>query len=440
MMRFLKDPLVHFLVIGAALFAVSAWRGEAIRTGREKIVVTAEQVAQVRDAASSAAGRPRAQRCRGRGARRAHDPRRGAVPRGARARARRERRRGSAPAHREDELPHAGPCGSRAELGSRAPQVLRRRAGALRGSGARDVRSGVLQPGLARRRAYERTPRPRSRSSTRARAPAEVGDRTPLRESYESAPREQVSVLFGDELAEAVFTQPPGRWTGPFQSDFGLHDVRLRARTERRLPPFDEIREQVATEFAAERRRERNEAEYQRMRARYDVVVESPPLRRTLRARPPAKHPRAALRAGRARASRRFRAMRLARTLAVAAAVAARGARARASLEPGVLRPHRDRAGRLRRAVEGVDLGRPRGRARAEGARRLLAHGGRPHLRRQRRRAVPAHDDVVPRRRRRPSVRDGRAVADANGRAAARRLSRRHVVERAPHAEPRRAS
>ena len=52
MIRFLKDPLVHFLVIGAALFAISAWRGESIRTGREQIVVTAEQVAQVRDAAS----------------------------------------------------------------------------------------------------------------------------------------------------------------------------------------------------------------------------------------------------------------------------------------------------------------------------------------------------------------------------------------------------
>ena len=36
------------------------------------------------------------------------------------------------------------------------------------------------------------------------RAPAEVGDRTPLRESYDDAPREQVAVLFGDELAEAL--------------------------------------------------------------------------------------------------------------------------------------------------------------------------------------------------------------------------------------------
>jgi len=51
MRRFLKDPLVHFLLIGASLFVLSAWRGERIRGGRERIVVTADQVAQVRDAA-----------------------------------------------------------------------------------------------------------------------------------------------------------------------------------------------------------------------------------------------------------------------------------------------------------------------------------------------------------------------------------------------------
>ena len=111
------------------------------------------------------------------------------------------------------------------------------------------------------------------------RSPDEVGDHTPLRGTYENAPRDQVDVLFGDAIAEALFTLPPGDWTGPFKSDFGLHAVRLHARTARRLPPFDEIRDQVAAEFAAERRRARNEAEYRRMRARYDVVIEKPAAR-----------------------------------------------------------------------------------------------------------------------------------------------------------------
>ena len=69
----------------------------------------------------------------------------------------------------------------------------------------------------------------------------------------------------------------PGEWTGPFRSDFGLHAVRLRSRSDARLPPYDEIAARVAEEFGAQRRREANERAYQEMRARYDVVIEQPP-------------------------------------------------------------------------------------------------------------------------------------------------------------------
>ena len=81
-------------------------------------------------------------------------------------------------------------------------------------------------------------------------------------------------MLFGDDLANALFSASPGEWTGPFRSDFGLHAVRLRSRSEPRLPPYDEIAARIAEEYGTQRRREENEQAYQRMRARYDVVVE----------------------------------------------------------------------------------------------------------------------------------------------------------------------
>ncbi len=82
--------------------------------------------------------------------------------------------------------------------------------------------------------------------------------------------------LFGEELAEALFAAQPGEWTGPFRSDFGLHAVRLRGRSDARLPPYDEIAARVAEEYGAQRRREANERAYQEMRARYEVVIEQP--------------------------------------------------------------------------------------------------------------------------------------------------------------------
>jgi peptidyl-prolyl cis-trans isomerase C len=275
MIRFLKDPLVHFLVIGAALFAISAWRGESIRTGREQIVVTAEQVAQLRDAAN--------------------------LLQGGRALTDEEVAALVEPTIRDEVLYREALA-----LGLDAnDDEVRRRLIEKMSYLTQDLADPEPSSDAELRRFYDDLPArfeipelvtfdqvffsPGSRGDAlrsdaeaglaelrAGRAPADVGDRTPLRATYEDAPREQVAVLFGDELAEVVFTAAPGDWTGPYPSDFGLHVVRLRGRTERRLPPFDEIREQVATEFAAERRRERNAAEYERMRARYDVVVEKP--------------------------------------------------------------------------------------------------------------------------------------------------------------------
>jgi parvulin-like peptidyl-prolyl isomerase len=70
----------------------------------------------------------------------------------------------------------------------------------------------------------------------------------------------------------------PGSWFGPFESDFGLHLVRVLARSEPRQPTFAEAREQAQQVFAAERRAAANAAAFERIRAHYDVVVDWPQL------------------------------------------------------------------------------------------------------------------------------------------------------------------
>lgn len=103
-----------------------------------------------------------------------------------------------------------------------------------------------------------------------------LGDRTPLQERFVAAPRERVEVLFGAALTEAVFTMTPGEWQGPFESDFGLHLVRLVESTPARAPSFEEVRELARDVFAEQRRAEANRAAYEEMRERYEIVVEWP--------------------------------------------------------------------------------------------------------------------------------------------------------------------
>ena len=61
------------------------------------------------------------------------------------------------------------------------------------------VRVGVMAAALAALRAGKRAD--------------EVGDHTPLRAEYADAPRDQIRVLFGDAMAEALFSVAPGDWT-----------------------------------------------------------------------------------------------------------------------------------------------------------------------------------------------------------------------------------
>jgi hypothetical protein len=106
--------------------------------------------------------------------------------------------------------------------------------------------------------------------------PAGYGDRTPLESRLTDAARERVQILFGDELTAAVFSGPANQWLGPFTSDFGQHLIRVIRRADARVPPYEEIVEQVSAVYADDRRRAANEAAYQEIRGHYDVVIEWP--------------------------------------------------------------------------------------------------------------------------------------------------------------------
>jgi peptidyl-prolyl cis-trans isomerase C len=272
MSRLLRDPLVHFLAIGAVLFAVSAWRGDD--TPPDRIVITAAQVAQARAAATALQGRePTEEELAALVEPTIRDEvfYREALALGLDVNDDEVRTRLiEKMSYLTQDLADPAPS-SEEELRrfyAESPEVFTIPALVSFDQVffSPGMRGASLEADAAAGLAALRSGRP----------PVEVGDRTPLRESYDDAPREQVAVLFGAELADALFGAEPGEWTGPFRSDFGLHVVRLRGRSGERLPPYEEIAARVAEEYGAARRREANERAYREMRARYDVVVEQP--------------------------------------------------------------------------------------------------------------------------------------------------------------------
>jgi hypothetical protein len=106
--------------------------------------------------------------------------------------------------------------------------------------------------------------------------PAALGDPFLLPPEFALSSRSEIARLFGDTFATQLQHLDPGRWTGPIESEYGLHLVFVRERVDGRVPALAEVRQAVQREWLAARRKDVNEQFYQRLRARYTVVVEQP--------------------------------------------------------------------------------------------------------------------------------------------------------------------
>jgi hypothetical protein len=101
-----------------------------------------------------------------------------------------------------------------------------------------------------------------------------AGDPFLLEREFVNASAADVAQQFGDDFVTALTSAQTHRWFGPIASAFGRHLVFIRQRDEGRLPPMEEVRAQVLEDWQHERRRELNEEAYRRLLAGYEVAVE----------------------------------------------------------------------------------------------------------------------------------------------------------------------
>jgi hypothetical protein len=112
-------------------------------------------------------------------------------------------------------------------------------------------------------------------SPTDVDAPA-AGDSLLLEQQFASVPASEVAKQFGGKFAAALPDLTPGRWQGPVESDYGAHLVFIRERTEARTPALADVRDAVRREWENAKRLEANEQFYQELLKRYTVTIEEP--------------------------------------------------------------------------------------------------------------------------------------------------------------------
>ena len=108
--------------------------------------------------------------------------------------------------------------------------------------------------------------------------PAELGKPTLLPHRMTQAPGDLVARDFGPSFAAALETVPVGEWVGPIDSSFGAHYVRVSDRTPAVAPQLPTVRDQVVREWENERRQRARVDAYARMRGGYAVSIDTKPL------------------------------------------------------------------------------------------------------------------------------------------------------------------
>jgi hypothetical protein len=105
--------------------------------------------------------------------------------------------------------------------------------------------------------------------------PQELGRPSLLPRRMIQTPGDLVARDFGASFATALESVPLGEWVGPIDSSFGAHYVRVSDRAPAVLPRLADVRDQVVREWEHERRQRARTDAYARMRRAYDVTIDT---------------------------------------------------------------------------------------------------------------------------------------------------------------------
>jgi len=104
----------------------------------------------------------------------------------------------------------------------------------------------------------------------------ELGDNFMLQNHYQENALIEIRKNFGNGFAESLAGLSPGQWHGPVLSGYGVHLVYVSHISEPPAPVFAEVRERVTQDWKAVKEEELNDKFYASLRDRYTIIIEAP--------------------------------------------------------------------------------------------------------------------------------------------------------------------
>jgi hypothetical protein len=275
--KILREPLVHFVIIGAAVFGLYAlMTGGNPKDARDTIVVTDGRVQQLAQVFAKTWQRPPT----------------------------REELRGLIDAYVKEEVYYREAL----KLGlDRDDTLIRRRMqqkmefvtepsdellraddAALQAFLDSHKAAFRVEPRMAFEQVFLNPDRPGEAAPVRAKQtlevlkasapgeiPPDVGDPTLLPTSMPLSPLSNIARNFGEAFAANLTDLPENEWAGPIKSPYGLHLVRITKQIDGYDPALAEVRDAVAQKWRTEKRHEFQEQAYDDLLAKYEVILPS---------------------------------------------------------------------------------------------------------------------------------------------------------------------
>jgi hypothetical protein len=257
---FLREPLVHFLALGALLFLAFHWWGAG--AGTQRIVVTAGQVEAL------AAGFQRTW------LRAPTDAElQGLVDDYVRAEV--AAREALALGLERDDIVIRRRLRQKLEfLADEAGDAAPPTDAELEAWLASHPERYRTDPALAFRQVYFKSIERAQAALAAGGDPAPRGERLMLPPELGLTPAAEVARVFGAQFAEEIAKLPTGRWAGPIRSGFGAHLVYVSERVAPRPPALAEVRPALERDFLVARRERERDAMYAKLLERYRVTIE----------------------------------------------------------------------------------------------------------------------------------------------------------------------
>jgi peptidyl-prolyl cis-trans isomerase C len=267
MRAWLREPLVHFLAAGLAVFAFSAWRGEAVDPASRAIEIDAAQVGVLADRFAQTWQR---------------------APNAAEL-------DGLIRDHIKEEVYYrealrlgleADDAIIRRRLRAKMEYLATAQAETIAADDAtlqRYLAANAMRYAAGARVSFDQIYLGDSGDAAAAQAQLarggdwqKLGEAISLARSVEDADRGQIARDFGEGFAAALAGVKPGEWAGPVASGFGQHLVRVRAVAAGKAPALSDVRQRVENDWRAETAKAREAKAYQALLDGYTITIAKP--------------------------------------------------------------------------------------------------------------------------------------------------------------------